>query len=494
MATAAGEGERELASSGPGELWITLTAPWRPSIAPAWSPDGRFIAVAATTSEGRNRAIVVDSETGSMQGIPLLNGIIFGLGWLNGESLVINQAPQIGSPIQLFRLPYPAGQVTRLTNDPNDYVGASLTADGGGLVTARSEARMDIWVGDAGGITGTDVVRRAPTRFDPLAWSGDRLLYGTISGGRAAIMGIVPGRDGAEEVVLDALTPAVTSDGSTIVFVSSSSEDAFSLWKADASGRRIAKLAPSATAGQVVVTPDDRSVIYTSVVGETASIWTVPLDGGMPTKLVDGAGVSVSPNGRSMAFTDARATLMACDLPGCAAPRTIGSAPFGAPVAWMPDASGVSGVAYAKDGNIWVQSLAGGPPRPLTRFTDNRPIGSFAWSRDGNAWRSRGRRSQTTSSYSRDYGRVPTRPERRAVTTRASSSSPLPPRARLLRPAGREPVKPKANCRVRRKLSNLTAPVSGDRRVSRDNRAPGEVPVRRILLAILACDSRSSLR
>ena len=65
-----GRGERELASSGPGELWITLTAPWRPSIAPAWSPDGRFIAVAATTSEGRNRAIVVDSETGSMQGIP----------------------------------------------------------------------------------------------------------------------------------------------------------------------------------------------------------------------------------------------------------------------------------------------------------------------------------------------------------------------------------------------------------------------------------------
>ena len=381
--TAAGEGERELASSGPGELWITLTAPWRPSIAPAWSPDGRFIAVAATTSEGRNRAIVVDSETGSMQGIPLLNGIISGLGWLNGESLVINQAPQIGSPIQLFRLPYPAGQVTRLTNDPNDYVGASLTAGGGGLVTARSEARMDIWVGVAGGSTGTDVVRRAPTRFDPLAWSGDRLLYGTLSGGRAAIMGIVPGRDGAEEVVLDAFTPAVTSDGSTIVFVSSSSEDPFSLWKADASGRRIARLAPSATAGQVVVTPDDRSVIYTSVVGDTASIWTVPLDGGMPTKLVDGAGVSVSPNGRSMAFTDARATLMACDLPGCAAPRPIGSAPFGAPVAWTPDASGVSDVAYATGGNIWVQALAGDQPRQLTRFTDNRPIGSFAWSRDG---------------------------------------------------------------------------------------------------------------
>jgi serine/threonine protein kinase len=380
VATAAGEGERELASSVPGELWITLTAPWRPSIAPAWSPDGRFIAVAATTSEARNRAIVVDSETGSMQGIPVPSGIIYGLGWLNDESLVINQPPPIGSPTQLFRLPYPAGGLARLTNDPNDYVGVSLTADRGGLVTARREGRMDIWVGDAGGIAGTDVVRRAPISVDRLAWSSDRLLYGTISGGRAAIMRIVPGRAGAEEVVLDAFTPAVTSDGSTIVFVSSSSEDPFSLWKADASGRRIAILAPSASAEQVVVTPDDRSVIYNSVGGDTASIWTVPLDRGKPTKLVDGVGGSVSPNGRSMAFTDSRARLMVCDLPGCTAPRPIGPAPFGAPIAWTPDGSGV---AYATDGNIWVQSLAAGPPRQLTRFTDNRPIGSFAWSRDG---------------------------------------------------------------------------------------------------------------
>ena len=406
VATAAGEGERELASSRPGELWITLTAPWRPSIAPAWSPGGRFIAVAATTSEGRTRAIVVDSETGSMQGIPLLNGIIFGLGWLNGESLVINQSPQIGSPIQLFRLPYPAGQVTRLTNDPNDYVGASLTADGGGLVTARSEARMDIWVGDTGGITGTDVVRRAPIRFDLLAWSGDRLLHGTISGGRAAIMGIVPGRDGTEEVVLDAHTPAVTSDGSTIVFVSSSSEDAFSLWKADASGRRIAKLAPSATAGQVVVTPDDRSVIYTSVVGETASIWTVPLDGGTPTKLVDGAGVSVSPNGRSMAFTDARATLMACDLPGCAAPRTSGPRHSVRPSRGCRTPAASAASPTRKTGTSGCSRLPAARRGRSRGSPTTVRLGPLP-GRGTDAWRSRGRRSQTTSSYSRDYGRAP---------------------------------------------------------------------------------------
>ena len=247
--------------------------------------------------EGRTRVILVDSETGSMQGIPLPNGIIFGLGWLNGESLVINQSPQIGSPIQLFRLSYPAGQVTRLTNDPNDYVGASLTADGGGLVTARSEARMDIWVGDARGTTGTDVVRRAP--------SGS--IFRVVR--RSAVVrnhhrrparhhSMTPGRDGTEEVVLDALTPASPATAAPS-FSCRRHPKTFS-----SSGRRMRAGAgwrnspPSATAGQIVVTPDDRSVIYTSVVGETASIWMVPLDGGTPTKLVDGAGVSVSPDGR----------------------------------------------------------------------------------------------------------------------------------------------------------------------------------------------------
>ena len=49
-------------------------------------------------------------------------------------------------------------------------------------------------------------------------------------------------------------------------------------------------------------------------------------------------------------------------------------------ISWTPDGSGV---AFARDGNLWVQATEGGAPRPLTRFTDTRPIGSFAWSRDG---------------------------------------------------------------------------------------------------------------
>ena len=109
----------------------------------------------------------------------------------------------------------------------------------------------------------------------------------------------------------------------------------------------------------------------------------VAIEGGSPTKLTDGSNVAVSPDGGSIAFTavvNGVPSLFVCSLPGCSSPRPIGAAKFDTAVSWPPDGRGV---AYASDGNLWVQPLSGGAPRQLTRFTDGRPIRSFAWSRDG---------------------------------------------------------------------------------------------------------------
>jgi Tol biopolymer transport system component len=385
VADANGGQERELASGGVPAPFVSLIAPWRPNIPPAWSPDGRLIAVTAADIRANDgQVIFVDTRSGSIQRAAVPNGSTVGLSWLDAESLVINLPIQLGAPNQLFRLPYPAGPLSRLTNDPNDYIGVSLTGDHSGLVTARREARMDIWIGDSAGSAGTDVAQRVPVSLERVAWSGDRLLYTTFVGGKPAIVRLTPGESTPEEVVSDALSPATTTDGRTIVFVSVSADDAFALWTADAGGRRMTRLANSVGADPVVVTPDDRFVLFASLVGGTVSIWIVPIGGGAPTKLADGANVAVSPDGRSMLFTAPTAknlaSLVVCSLPGCGSPRTVSSAEFGAPTSWTPDSRGI---AYASDGNLWVQALDGGAPRQLTRFTDSRRIGSFAWSRDG---------------------------------------------------------------------------------------------------------------
>jgi eukaryotic-like serine/threonine-protein kinase len=379
VADADGGQERELANQGGSSPWVSLVAPWRPSFPPAWSPDGRLIALA-----GGQGMVFVDSGTGSMQDVTVPIAPMDGLSWLDTRSLVLNSPAQLGAPSQLIRQPYPAGPLSKLTNDPNDYVGISLSADRSRLVTSRRDARMDLWVGDGEAATGADVVQRVPITIERIAWAANRLLYGSVVGGRPAILRLSPGQGAPEDVVLDALDPAATSDGRTIVFVSSSIDNTLDLWTANAGGRRKTRLVPTVAAEQVAVTPDDRFVLFTSVAGSTVSIWMVSIEGGSPTKLTDGSNVAVSPDGGSIAFTaegkNGVTSLFVCSLPRCELPRRIGPAQFDMAVSWTPDGRGV---AYANNGNLWVQPLSGGAPRQLTRFTDGRPIRAFAWSRDG---------------------------------------------------------------------------------------------------------------
>ncbi len=182
VADADGGRERELASQGDSAPWISLVAPWRPSFPPAWSPDGRLIALVAAGSPN-GRIVFVDSGSGSIQDSKVANGstgAMDGLSWLDARSLVLNHPTQLGAPRQLIRQPYPDGPLSRLTNDPNDYVGISLSGDRRRLVTDRQDARMDLWVGDGGATTGADVVQRVPVPMtvERVAWAGDRLLYG----------------------------------------------------------------------------------------------------------------------------------------------------------------------------------------------------------------------------------------------------------------------------------------------------------------------------
>jgi Tol biopolymer transport system component len=384
VAGADGGQERVLASQGDSN-WISLTAPWRPSFPPAWSPDGRLIALAAS-GDAAGRIVVVDSGTGSMQEVTVpMGGAVDGLSWLDARSLVLNYPVQIGAPNQLIRQPYPPGPPSRLTNDPNDYVGISVSGDRRRLVTSRRDGRMDLWVGDGGGATGADVVQRVPLSMalERVAWAGDRLLYSGVVGGKPAVMRVTPGQNTPVEVVVPGgLAPAATSDGGTIVFVSSTDNN-LDLWTADAGGRRKTRLVHSVTAERVAVTPDDRWVLYTSLEGGPVAIWMVAIEGGPPTKITNGTNVAVSPDGSSIAFiaeVGGGQSLFVCTLPECNSPRRFGAASFDTAVSWPPDGRGV---AYAIDGNIWVQPLSGGAPRQLTHFTDGRPIRSLAWSRNG---------------------------------------------------------------------------------------------------------------
>ncbi len=402
VADADGSHERMRATRREPASFDSLTLVERPSVRPAWSPDGTVIAVPGSIHDRVLRQIVfVNAATGSEQAVSIQGGVPYGLEWLDRGSLVLNQAAEPRAPTQLWRLSYPDGAVTRVTNDLSSYTGISVSADRGSLVTVRTERRIEIQVSDA---MGANAVRVAPPVLssgttDYVAWAGDRLLFSSSPGGHRAISSVLPGGGAPQGIVSRGDLPTATSDGRTIVFVSDETGRA-GLWKANTGGGRRMQLL-SENVGWPRVTSDDRYVLFTSSRSGVQSLWRVPIDGGTPARVTDvlAASPDISPDGKSIAFASLddqnRPVLMICDLPDCTSRRSMpasggggggggggsGGGGGGAGRKWTPDGRGL---AYVGPGsNIWVQPLDGKLPHQITHFSDNRQIADFAWSRDG---------------------------------------------------------------------------------------------------------------
>jgi Tol biopolymer transport system component len=371
----------------PASRFRTFAVPGNAHIGPAWSPDGRIIAVPGVDDSRTLGGTIffVSVADGSLREVPIATSAV-SLAWLDDSSLVVSYSHESGALAQLWRMSYPDGRASRLTNDLSDYSGVSLTANRASLATMRTESRVSIWVGDASGSGGAESVQAAAHTLLPgtsLAWAGSRLLYTGRSAGRLALFTFSPDTGATEEVVPGADSPASTSDGRTIVYISKQPGAVGSLWKADADGRNAVQLVPYNSIWPRVTADNQHVVFVSSVPTGSMRPWIVPLDGGVPVQIadLDVRNPAVSPDGRLVAFTSGRGVVV-CELPRCISPRRY---PRGAGrvIRWTPDGRAVAYVTSDPQPNIWIEPLDGSPPRQLTRFTDARGIEDFAWSPDG---------------------------------------------------------------------------------------------------------------
>ena len=383
IADANGENERVLA---PEEGRDFASAFLGSGARPAWSPDGRSVAV---YEPGRNgsRVVAFDASTGAVTALAqLASSAPQGLAWLGPSSLVVSAQDSSGRA-QLSRVTLPAGAATPLTNDLSSYIGIDLDASRRNLVTSKRETRLAVWVGDADGRNGREIAPLAPYGgfFFSVAWAGERVLYDATPNGTVApfTIGLGAGAEGTR-VAEDGSMAAATADGRTVVF--SGAPDG--LWRVTAGGRPV-KIADG-DAWWPVISADDKNVVFLSFRKAALTPWIVPLAGGEPTEIVHEQvglqGVRVSPDGARMLFRSLRGGWLVCDLPDCANRREVPlpDDSFGDPYQWTPNGRAIAYVPRSQ-GEIRAVPLEGGEPRRIATLAlpTDRTAAAFAWSRDG---------------------------------------------------------------------------------------------------------------
>jgi Tol biopolymer transport system component len=362
---------------------------------PSWSPDGRWVAVAYISPRrgGAAGVTVIDVASGKDEplGEPVWQGMTE-VAWLADGSGVLASATENGAINgQIWRIAYPGGRATRVTNDLASYAGVSLSADSRALVTVQAETVSNLWVMPAGDTAAAHQITAGVGQQDlGNAWTPDgRIVYASNASGNVDVwIAAADGTDARQLTVEPAIDaqPRVCGGGRFIVFTSLRTGSP-QIWRMALDGSEPVKLSNGAVDFLPVCAPDANEVVYTSQAPDGRyGVWRVPLDGGTPVmaRELQTQTLAISPDGHLIAgpyIEGQRQSVAVAALDSNDPPRTLPIFPRW--LVWSPDGRALTYVDV-KEGvaNIWRQPLPSGTPTQLTAFTSDT-IYSFAWSLDG---------------------------------------------------------------------------------------------------------------
>jgi serine/threonine protein kinase/Tol biopolymer transport system component len=289
-------------SDGTGEQILeVLTNPPRFSDnGPAWSPDGKRIAVADNPSGEIGKYAVeivdVDSKTktrlGSMDWISPDQ-----MAWHpDGSAILFNARVSSASlNAQLYSLSYPDAEVRRVTNDLNFYNGTSITSDGSALATAQVTLTGSLWVASFGSSASFSPPRQISSgisRADGISgiiWTPDgKIIYTYYTSGSIQLASASPDGSNVHDIASGVVSPNWLSgcgDGRHFVFAMGRGQDSSSIWRAEMDGSNPTRLSTGKIAVHPNCSPDGKSVVYVDVTGNATHVMRVSIDGGTPTQV-----------------------------------------------------------------------------------------------------------------------------------------------------------------------------------------------------------------
>jgi Tol biopolymer transport system component len=281
VAQADGTGVRELA---------TVPDPARfQSERPAWSPDGKTLLAIASIRPGANAVFAIDAATGRVSQVPGEWSALGDVEWMrDAHSFLANGADVglIGTALQMWRVSYPDGARTHVTNDLNSYRGISLSADGLSLATVETQTTAGLEVSTMPQFADWRRLTGEPGRADGtegLKWLADhRIVYTSAASGPSQLW--IVNADGSNAHQLTTLSspvlnPFPSADGRWVYFDSVTTAGRY-IYRIQADGSGLEQITHDGNESRPVVSPDGSTVFFSRREGGENRPARVPAQGG----------------------------------------------------------------------------------------------------------------------------------------------------------------------------------------------------------------------
>jgi DNA-binding winged helix-turn-helix (wHTH) protein/Tol biopolymer transport system component len=277
-------------SDGGGQRTLLAGAPPNKVDAPAWSPDGQSIICAHGNWDSGGQGVsileVMVADGAHRELCSHRFRKIAKMAWFRDKSgLLLSAAGSQAEVVQLWRLSFPALELSQITEGPVSYADLGLTASGDKAVASQIAPISDIWVAS---INEPQNFRKITQAIDNFAWATNgQLVYGSTASGVMDLWIMHQDGTGQRQLTLNSErngTPAITSDNRYIVFISSRT-GSFQVWRMGFDGSDQIQLSQGAGANWPSVTPDGKWVVYNTT--EDWRLWKVSIDGGEASPLTE---------------------------------------------------------------------------------------------------------------------------------------------------------------------------------------------------------------
>jgi Tol biopolymer transport system component len=395
VTTPDGGGERELAVRNHPDKFS--------SSGPAWSPDGKSIAIGI----GRNSDAECAIASISVDGATVVErtgwqwAAIGGMAWHNsGRTLVFSARPLHKTSLQLWSLNISDLGLKQITDEDREYEEVTLSQTSSTLVTINTYEVSDVWA-----VSQSGDVRRLTTGghegADGLTTSSNaQIVFTEGEYDQSKLWGMnVDGTNRHRLTDNTGFLPFAARGGTLVAYVSTTG-GTHHIWLIESDGRNNRQLTFGGGENYPTLTPDNNWVIYTSLAQGRGTLWRIPTSGGDPVQLTyEGIFVRpvVSPDGKTIACSwrrDESDKWQTAILPLDGGPPLK---TFELPLAylqiirWTPNSRSFVYV-NKKNGvqNLWEQPVDGSSPRQITNFSEDLILhydlaasGEFILSRGG---------------------------------------------------------------------------------------------------------------